>query len=243
MWKSLRAVLRSPSGHATAADNERRNEQGQHSWYRWTTTDPQTGGATLDIDGWIGEPGPSGPALIDEITSVRPDPFLVRLHSPGGTGVSGFQLYWFLKPCPTLTVHIAGLAGSTAAFLALSGRRVTMVRDGWLVVHAPRGFLSGGPFTAAQLRAAAAEMDKLNEQQIKILRERSGASDRVVRRWLEEPGTAFTATEALEAGLIDAIVDEPALPIRPEWKMIAGEYRAPTRDGTPRRRLEVSCAA
>ncbi len=111
---------------------------------------------------------------------------------------------------------ITGRAFSSGYTLALAAPRIRMERRGTILIHSPKLFAHGTP---AELRQSAKRLEKICERWHRLLVERTGQPDAVVSEWLGGKDFWFTADEALAAGLVDEIYDEPPLP----FDLVTGE--------------------
>jgi len=149
-------------------------------------------------------------------------PLLVRINSYGGDAFAGLSLYTALRSHPAkVHVQIDGAAASAAAIVAMAGDRIIMSPHGLLFFHRAWTWTRGN---AKVLRDTARILDHIDSQIEGILRERSGAAEDQVRRWLdgEVDGTEFSAEQAMEAHLIDEI-----MPLKRR------EQEEPTKDQLP----------
>ena len=102
-------------------------------------------------------------------------------------------------------IHIAGLGGSD--FMCLSCDKISASKNAWIMTHSIQGQAQGSP---ADMRAEADLLDKMNSTWAELLAERTGLSVEDVTAKFLNAETWFTAQEALEAKLIDEILDYEA---------------------------------
>jgi len=131
---------------------------------------------------------------------------LVRLNSPGGDVFDGLAIYNALRAHPaTVQTHVEGLAASVASIIMLAGDSVTAAEDSFVMVHAPWSIVIGD---AGEMRAMADILDKIGGQIEAIYSKASGASAETVKGWMAGE-TWFTGAEAVAAGLVGELRDQP----------------------------------
>lgn len=129
------------------------------------------------------------------------------INSGGGDMTTAFAMFDLIKNSPMVVdVIIYGMAASSAAWLALAGDSVSMTDNAMLMLHKPQAGAGG---ESGNLRSVADYMDKLEGRVAEIVSAKTGKPiDQVKAEWLKSnTQTWFTAKEALEAGLIDTIVN------------------------------------
>jgi ATP-dependent protease ClpP protease subunit len=142
--------------------------------------------------------------LIEQLQGLRGRRIRVRLNSPGGDVFDGLALYNALRQHEGhVEVSIEGLAASIASVVALGGTRVTMAEASLLMIHEPHAIVIG---TAHDMRDMARVLDKTTGILAQVYERKSRADHDRVRAWMHAE-TWFTAEEAVEAGLVDAVAD------------------------------------
>lgn len=129
------------------------------------------------------------------------------INSGGGDMTTAFAMFDLIKNSPMVVdVVIYGMAASSAAWLALAGDSVSMTDNAMLMLHKPQAGAGG---ESGNLRSVADYMDKLEGRVAQIVSAKTGKPmEQVIADWLKpNTQTWFTAKEALEAGLIDTIVN------------------------------------
>lgn len=173
--------------------------------------------AALYLYDSIGPLGISPTGIIERLRALRPGARLrVHLNSAGGDVFDGLAIYnTFRQHDGPISVHIDGLAASIASVIAMAGSRITMSPASFLMIHEPHALVIG---TAHDMR----HMARLLEKTAGVLTDTyaTRATDRAqVRQWMHDE-TWFTAREALDARLIDAIDELPA----PDAPAIAARF-------------------
>ena len=152
-----------------------------------------------NIGGW----GVTANDFIDELKALGDDVETInlRIASGGGSIVEGNTIYNALQRHGARVVtHIDSIAASMASVIAMAGDEVRMAENALLMIHNPWTMSMGG---AEQLRKDADLLDKM-EANIRLSYGRSNLSDEELDAAMEAE-TYYTASEALEAGFIDAI--------------------------------------
>ncbi|MGX1598595.1 head maturation protease, ClpP-related [Dietzia maris] len=141
----------------------------------------------------------------------------VRINSPGGDAFEGLAIMNALRHHPAhVTVIVEGLAASAASVIAVGGGdRVVMRPGSELMVHNAWQFTAGG---AEDLVKAADNLSRLSGTIAEIYAEKSGTD---VEQWKTAMSaeTWFSADEAVQAGLADAVEDA-----REGKKALAGAF-------------------
>ncbi len=181
---------------------------------------PGTFGAALDAI-------PQGQARIDHgITylDITGDitPALLALHGPaiqvakylhvsfdsmGGDALAGLQLFHTFKAKLDCIATVRHVCASAACFALQGCRTRLMEADAWLMVHSPRHSVHG---PLATLQAAVADLRRCQQiacEAFQRCRPGNGWLDDGRDHW-------FTASQALQAGLVDEII--PPAPKVPE---------------------------
>jgi ATP-dependent protease ClpP protease subunit len=155
----------------------------------------------------IGAPGIEARDVVEKVRELGPRPLTVHLNSPGGDVFAGLAIYNTLRAHPApVDVRVEGLAASIASIIAMAGATLTMARASLLMVHEPRAVVIGD---ARDMRQMAALLDKAGGVMADIYASgRRGDLRERVRSWMRDEKW-WTAAEALEAKLIDAVDDLP----------------------------------
>lgn len=147
--------------------------------------------------------GPYISNTIERFAAKHLDGIVVRLHSPGGSVFDGNLIYNTLSKLKSpVDVVIDGLAASMATIIMLAGRKISISENAFLMVHAPSGYVSG---SSKDFESASKLLKSMENNFINQYAKRTGKDKTEVAKWLEGDNW-FSATEALEAGLVDEIV-------------------------------------
>jgi ATP-dependent protease ClpP protease subunit len=195
--------------------------------------------------------GVSAKSFAAELKGIDAEQIVLHLNTPGGDAFQGLAIYNALKDHPAkVTVSVDGLAASAGSFIAQAGDRIRMNRGAQMMIHDAAGFAMGN---AADMTKLAEVLDKTSTSLAEIYASRAGGT---VDDWREamRAESWYTATEAVDAGLADEMVNEepPEPPVRNSWDLsvfaYAGRDKAPAppilnrRQGDPPTRREPSPA-
>lgn len=170
-----------------------------------------------DISSWNNNGAARMPERITE-AALGAEVVDMHIHSYGGAVLEGNALCNAIRNSPVpVDAYIDGVAASMASIVALAARKVYMSENAFLMIHAPSGCVNGRGTAAEHTRMAKA-LAEMEKNFVKVLTAKTGKDEKAVRAWLEGDNW-FSAQQALEAGLIDGIVDP-----------IAKEVTAPSAD-------------
>lgn len=129
----------------------------------------------------------------------------VRMNSGGGDAFEGVAIKNVLRSHPgEVTVIVEGLAASAASVIAVGGADRLIMRPGAeLMIHDAWTFADGN---AADLEKLAADLERTSQSMAEIYAEKAGTSPEVMRQMMRDE-TWFSAQEAVDAGLADAVED------------------------------------
>ncbi len=128
----------------------------------------------------------------------------VYLSSVGGYFADGLPIYNLLKQHPAnVTVVVMGYALSMASVIMLAGGKVKVAQNALLMIHNAQGCACGSP---VDLRQSAEILTKHEQAIIPLYASRLGKKPAEIQALLDNE-TWFTAQEALDAGLVDEIID------------------------------------
>jgi hypothetical protein len=104
----------------------------------------------------------------------------------------------------TIDLQIIGVAASMAAILSQAGKvKPRMVRNGYLMIHAPSGSTDG---TALDHENNAKILKSMQTNFIKLLAKSTGKVESYVAKWMTGDNW-FDADQALQEGLISEIIE------------------------------------
>ena len=130
---------------------------------------------------------------------------LVRINTFGGTFFDGLPIYNLLKEHSAhVTTRNIGYAVSMGSVILLSGDTIEMADNSMTMIHRAQGYAYGD---ADQfIKQAGVLVTHEKAALIPLYMARLGKTEAQVKKLLQKE-TWYTASEALEAGLIDAISD------------------------------------
>lgn len=129
----------------------------------------------------------------------------VRVNSPGGDVYQGLSIMNALRAYDgTVTAVIEGLAASAASFIAVGGADRVVVRPtAELMIHEAMSFVGGN---ADEMQKAITDLDRISANLASIYAEKAGGDPGEWRDQMKAE-TWFSAQEAVDAGLADAVED------------------------------------
>ncbi|MBT3393852.1 MAG: ATP-dependent Clp protease proteolytic subunit [Waddliaceae bacterium] len=136
-------------------------------------------------------------------------PIVLVINSPGGSIDAGFALWDQMKmmksPVTTLVTGVAASMGSILSLCAAPGKRLATPRAR-IMIHQPsiHGIIEG---QATDLEIQAREIIKMRKSLIAIYVEATGKKAEDIDKIIDRDSW-MTAQEALDFGLLDAIVDD-----------------------------------
>lgn len=155
-----------------------------------------------DIGGW----GITAQDFVMQFNQIPADA-TVRLivYSGGGNLFDALAMYHVIKERGNVTGKVIGVAASAATIVLMGCDSVEMPANTWMMLHDAALSVYGA--SSNELRKKADFMDGVSASMLSIYAKRSGKDNATVAQWLSED-TWFTASEALEAGLCDVVLDE-----------------------------------
>lgn len=165
--------------------------------------------AVVDLYDEIGFMGVSASEFVKDLRAIKATNIELRVNSPGGSIMDGLAIYNALRDHPArVDTVVDGIAASAASWVILAGDSVTMNRFSQLMIHDGMGLTLG---SAADHREAADLLDKLSNNIAAIYASRAGGTAEQWRAAMTAE-TWYSADEAVQAGLADQVVSDPAPP-------------------------------
>lgn len=151
------------------------------------------------IGGWFGEPIEN---LLEQVTSVPVGaPINVYIDSDGGDYLDALALHNLLARRVT-TVNIAGRAISAASVIALSGERIIMPENAWMMIH---NISLRARMDVDSAPAYVELLNRFHQQIIDIYVARTGNDAEQIDEWLRAE-TWMNGADALERGFVTEVV-------------------------------------
>lgn len=150
----------------------------------------------------IGFFGVSAEAFVKDLGEIDSSTIHLRINSPGGSVFDGMAIYNAIRQHKSKVVaHVDGLAASISSVIALAADEVVMSDKAFFMIHDPWSISVGN---AEILRKDAELLDKAGAMIAKTYIEKSGRPEKEILNYMKDE-TWFTASEALDVGLIDSI--------------------------------------
>ena len=152
--------------------------------------------------------------VVAELMSIEASSTKIEVHinSRGGDVFEGIAIYNALAASQAdISIYIDGIAASIAAIIALCGKPLYMARHSKLMLHA----VSGGAYgNAEELRRMAQLVEDLQVSLANMIAQRCGDSpEHIVAKYFRDGVDHWiSASEAEVMGLVDGVVDGPAVP-------------------------------
>jgi ATP-dependent protease ClpP protease subunit len=172
------------------------------------------GAAELMIYGPIGgsfwDGGITAVDVAQLLRDAGPVPITARINSPGGDVFQGVAIHTLLARHPgTVSATIDGLAASAASVVMLAADHITAPRGAFVMVH---DAMTGTYGNGKTHRTSADLLDKVSEAVAEMYSDRAGEDAAFWRDLMNtngEDGFWYTGSEAMDAGLIDGLIEAP----------------------------------
>lgn len=150
----------------------------------------------------IGAWGITALDFIDELKQINSANFDLHISSPGGEVWDGLAIYNAIKQHPAnVTVYIDGIAASAASFIAMAGDNIVIAKNAEMMIHDAMGLVMGN---ASDMQEMITHLNRMSDNIASIYADKAGGTPEEWRaKMLAE--TWFTATEALDAGLVNSV--------------------------------------
>ena len=158
------------------------------------------------------------------------DTLEIVIHSPGGSVLDGYTLYNEIMDLRKRGVHVTAtinsLAASMASVIAMAADTIQIVPNGRMMIHDVQQGVRGN---ADALSKAAKICDDMSAEIATIYAEKSGQTVDDMRT-LMKAETWLSAKQALEIGLVNALVDiQPTKP-KPESMNLIERLKSPSNE-------------
>jgi len=209
------------------AQQQRRTGQ---SWYRIENKGGE-GPAAVYLYDMIGEWGITAQDFVGELRQLKGQAIDLHVNCEGGEVFDGVAIYESLRRHDgEITAYVEGIAASAASFVIQAADRVYIAARAKVMIHDAHGFAMGN---ARDMRAMADLLDGLSEEIANIYAERTGTPAATWREAMRAAaggpdGSWYTAEQAVEVGLADAVLDSKGRP-----PADGAEARAQVRDDAP----------
>jgi len=167
---------------------------------------------------------------------------MLRINSPGGNVFDGLAIYNMLKAHPArITAKVDGVAASAASLVAMAADKITMPKNGFLMLHKPQAMVMGD---VDDMRAMADDLERMTKVFAQCYSARSnGKKTAKEMTVLMAESRLMDATEAMAFGLTDEVADPVKmtacfdirkLPTRAAQARIQAEFTVATGWGIPK---------
>jgi ATP-dependent protease ClpP protease subunit len=132
----------------------------------------------------------------------------LHINSPGGSVFDGLAIGAAVKDHPaTVTGKVDGMAASAASFILQYCDKREISRNAQVMIHDAKAYAGGN---AEQMRKAADLLDRVSDNIADIYAVRSGQGTKASwRETMQSGDTWYDGNEAVEAGLVDVVTDNP----------------------------------
>lgn len=155
-----------------------------------------------ELGGWFGIPIQQFKDRLDSVSDAKELTLLV--NSPGGSVFDGVALYHMLTPFKDkLSVEVVGLCASAATLPALAGKKLSMGKGTYFMIHNPAAGIFG---EAKELRKRADLLDQIKEEVVDVYVSHSNMSREEAQNAMDTE-TWLTAQQAVDAGFAGEILD------------------------------------
>lgn len=183
-----------------------RNAAPPREWYRIVNAEHGEPAVVFIYDE-IGFFGVDASLFVRDLRAINASEITVHINSPGGDVFDGIAIHNALRDHPAeVTTVVDALAASIASVIAMAGDRIVMAQHSTMMIHEAFGFALGD---AADMRRQADFLDRSSDTLANIYAGRAGGAASEWRA-LMDAETWFSDTEAVEAGLADAVAGDAA---------------------------------
>lgn len=223
----------------------RARDEAPPTWYRVKASDDDDDVTVVDIfdeigGWWFGIDAADFIRELREITTARIE---LHINSPGGDVFDGVAIYnALLDHSARVEVQVDALAASIASVIAMAGDEIVMTKPATMMIHDAWGMAIGN---AGDMREMADLLDKLSNTIAEVYADRAGGDiDEWRDRMLAE--SWFNASEAVEVGLADRVLDRKAddtadSKAKARWDLSVFRYAG--RDKAPAPSLAIAAKA
>lgn len=146
--------------------------------------------------------------IIETLEKEGYDEAVIKVHSAGGSVYEGIAMKnIFASSKLKITFINEGIAASMMTQVMLAANKILAYRDARFMVHQASSGIIG---SSKKLREEADNLDSINDQMAENYAKKTGKEKAwILKNWMpDNKDTWFTAQEALDAKLIDGIIDE-----------------------------------
>jgi ATP-dependent protease ClpP protease subunit len=161
--------------------------------------------------------------FVQAVHGIKATSLDLHINSPGGFVYDAVAMYEALAASPAaVNVHIDGLAGSAASFLAMVGDTVDIAKGGRMMIHDAQMVGIGGP---ADLREMADLADEVSNDIAGYYAGRAGGTPASWRKAMNAT-TWYSAQQAVDAKLADRVAGKKTDGPDNRTRLIQARHRA-----------------
>lgn len=207
---------------ALAGQVRQRTERAQRPapghWYRIENATADSASVYLygDIGADMWGDGTSAARFVTELNAVTARSIDLHVNSGGGQVFEGIAMHTAIAEHPArVTGYVDSIAASAASFILMACDEVKIARAGKMMIHDAATGFAVAEGNAATLRTFAQQvldtadlLDEMSNTIADLYAERAGGT-REMWRGAMEAETWYSAAQAVDAGLADAIIGAP----------------------------------
>lgn len=141
--------------------------------------------------------------LLDNFEKEHVEVVEVHINSFGGEIFEGFAIFNLLREKDNVSIFIDGIAASISSVIALSGNKVNIYKNAYLMVHNPWNISIGD---TNDHKKNADDLAKFRDTLIDMYKSKTGMSEEDLKEMLDRQ-TFLNADEALEYGFVDNVIN------------------------------------
>jgi ATP-dependent protease ClpP protease subunit len=183
-------------------------------WFR-IVDKKDDGPAKVYIYDEIGYWGTNAKDFAEQFNDIDASEIHLHINSPGGSVFDGLAIGAAIKAHDAKVIgKVDGMAASAASFILQYCDEREISRNAQVMIHDAKAYAGGN---ADQMRRAADLLDRVSDNIADIYAVRSGQG--TVESWrttMKSGDTWYSGNEALDAGLVDTVTDNPEEEDAPE---------------------------
>jgi ATP-dependent Clp protease, protease subunit len=147
--------------------------------------------------------GVSAADFVQTLNGIQAPVINLRINSPGGDVFEARAIATAIRQHKSeIVAHIDGVAASAATYIATAASRIEIADGAFMMVHKAWTLAYGN---STDMREVADLLDKLDASIEADYAKKTGKDADTIKQWMADE-TWFTAQEAVDAGLADALV-------------------------------------
>lgn len=141
-------------------------------------------------------------AMINEYEAKGITDFVLHINSSGGSVFDGFAIYNAMLG-KNVNVVIDGLAASIASVIAMAGKKISIYKNSFIMVHNPSTFAAGDEREFAK---AGKTLEMIKESIVQAYMDRTKLSKEEIEKYMNDESW-FGADDALKLGFVDEVIE------------------------------------